>query len=166
MKKALCLIAITVIAITGCSNSNMDIEPNKQTQANTKVPETEIETYLDTENDMPETRSEEKLRKESEENLKLCKDMVDEIQADYPSIRVASITNDDDGKNMSIYVQLSDNESSTLYEISEFTVKKETLMNDYNIIDITVFVEHNEEVLGLIMFENRSGVYEPIMNTL
>ena len=107
------------------------------------------------------------LEKECQESLIIYADMISEIQADIPEITVKYVVNTDTGgKEMCIYMPLLDSKDSTTYKMAELTTTKETLLNDNGITGITIFVQHNDKVEGIVMFENQNGRFEPVVNTL
>ena len=67
---------------------------------------------------------------------------------------------------MSIHMELQQSKDATYNIISQFLVTKETLLNNNEINEITVFVYNNGENDGILMFQNEAGRYEPTVNTL
>ena len=93
--------------------------------------------------------------------------MISEIEQELPELDVQYIVDSDDGgRNMSIHMELQESKDATYNIISQFLVTKETLLNNNEINEITVFVYNNGENDGILMFQNEAGRYEPTVNTL
>ena len=93
--------------------------------------------------------------------------MISNIQNDIPELSVEYIIDKKDGgKEMSIHMEMLESKDATINKMAILTTTKETLLNENEITSITVFVEHNGESAGIVMFDNENGSYEPTVNTL
>lgn len=165
------VVSMLLIALMCCGLLTWCAKPKVQKLGLTDNSEEVVEDVqedndADEENEMsPEEEAE--LLKEQEESLTIYADMISEIEQELPELDIQYIVDSDDGgRNMSIHMELQQNKDATYNIISQFLVTKETLLNNNEINEITVFVYNNGENDGILMFQNEAGRYEPTVNTL
>lgn len=173
MKKKLLLItAILTISISGCGSGNLN---SSETNNNTskKVVDSSQSNDVEKEDDgleeasKPTPEEEAELEKERDESLTVYADMINEIQTDIPELVVEYVSDTKDGgKDITIHMELLESKDATTRKMAELATTKETLLNDNGITEIMIFIDHNGENVGIVMFANENGRYEPTVNTL
>lgn len=168
MRKIVSMLLIAMVCcglLTGCAKPKAQ-KPGPADNNEEVVEDVQEDNDADEENEMsPEEEAE--LLKEQEESLTIYADMISEIEQELPELDIQYIVDSDDGgRNMSIHMELQESKDATYNIISQFLVTKETLLNNNEINEITVFVYNNGENDGILMFQNEAGRYEPTVNTL
>lgn len=168
MRKIVSMLLIAMMCcglLTGCAKPK-EQKLESADKSEEVVEDVQEDNDADEENEMsPEEEAE--LLKEQEESLTIYADMISEIEQELPELDVQYIVDSDDGgRNMSIHMELQESKDATYNIISQFLVTKETLLNNNEINEITVFVYNNGENDGILMFQNEAGRYEPTVNTL
>lgn len=168
MRKILSMLLVVLMCcglLTGCAKPKAQ-KPGPADNNKEVVEDVQEDNDADEENEMsPEEEAE--LLKEQEESLTIYADMISEIEQELPELDIQYIVDSDDGgRNMSIHMELQESKDATYNIISQFLVTKETLLNNNEINEITVFVYNNGENDGILMFQNEAGRYEPTVNTL
>lgn len=168
MRKIVSMLLITMMCcglLTGCAKPKAQ-KLESADNSEEVVKDVQEDNDADEENEMsPEEEAE--LLKEQEESLTIYADMISEIEQELPELDIQYIVDSDDGgRNMSIHMELQESKDATYNIISQFLVTKETLLNNNEINEITVFVYNNGENDGILMFQNEAGRYEPTVNTL
>lgn len=168
MRKVVSMLLIALMCcglLTGCAKPKVQ-KLGLTDNSEEVVEDVQEDNDADEENEMsPEEEAE--LLKEQEESLTIYADMISEIEQELPELDIQYIVDSDDGgRNMSIHMELQQNKDATYNIISQFLVTKETLLNNNEINEITVFVYNNGENDGILMFQNEAGRYEPTVNTL
>ena len=164
------LFATISLTLSACSHSSSnDLVSQDNYESEQSDAELELETEIEDDSEVNEPSPEEEAQKEKErqESLVIYEDMIKEIQNDIPELTVNYVISDDTGQNtMSISMPLLESEDATLYKIAELTATKETLMNNNGIDEIMIFVYNGEENVGIVMYSNHEGEFEPTVNTL
>ncbi len=166
MKKvmSLLLIALTCCGMfAGCGDKKSeDLAENIVYESE---PDTNAENSEEESSMTPE--EEEELIKEQQESLVVYAELIAEIEEDIPQIKVQHITKQKDGgKDMTVYMDLQESKDATYRVVATLASTKETLMNNNDITDITVFVQNQGETAGILIFQNENGSFNPVVNTL
>ena len=168
----LSLTAICSALFSGCELTNESNYDNSPDYHSSKVVTDNEDEAQDNNSDTSEKSPEEEaaLEKERQESLTVYADMISEIQQDFPELKVNYIvTTSDGGKSMSINLDLQESKDATYTIASELTVTKESLLNLNGITDLNIMVKNPqdpEETVGILMFENKHGTFNPVVNTL
>ena len=160
------LVLAFMLFVVGCGTKENGIVTTKSiVSENDVLSTTSKEEGTETDRITPE--EEEKMEKERQESLIIYADMINEIQTAIPDMRVNYIiSNDDGGKDMSVDMTLLNSKDATYQKMAELMVTKETLMNNNGITDISIYVMNNDECVGIVIFTNHNGSYDPVVNTL
>lgn len=171
MKKK-CITIIFALTFTftfvACGNNKDENTATTQPKHKVEAPSTIEDEETEEESDGELSPEEEAtLEKERQESLTVYADMITEIQADIPELNVQYVVGKEDGgKSLSIHMDLLESKDATYTCMSTLVTTKETLLNNNGITDINFFVYSGEESAGIVMFENESGRYNPVVNTL
>lgn len=171
MKKILSVLLVLGLCcglFAGC-NKETGVSPNSKKNTPQMQEKESVEPVKEKDDDEEKNTAEEeqKLVKEREESLVTYADMISEIAKDIPELNVSYVVgNKTGGKDMSIHMDLLESKDATTHKMAELTATKETLLNNNGITDITIFVNNQEENVGIVMFENENGRFDPVVNTL
>lgn len=167
MKRIVSILLIMCLCfgiISGCGEK----EPEEEKTDSEAVTQYSYESSEPEQNDDGlSAEKEEELLKRQEESKTIYADLISNIQNDIPELSVEYIIDKKDGgKEKSIHMEMLESKDATINKMAILTTTKETLLNENEITSITVFVEHNGESAGIVMFDNENGSYEPTVNTL
>ncbi|AYK27006.1 hypothetical protein [Clostridium beijerinckii] len=123
-------------------------------------------------NDIERLRNEknaydEECKKQSAQNEQIYSKLINEIQNDYPNMRVTDILGKDDKKSLLIDMNLLNNISETEEKACTLAVMKETRMKEVGISSISIALKDgNGKAQGILAFKLNNGQYKPYANII